>query len=180
MELNGAAWASQPMPSRVRAGVDLDAQLRLGLQWDTAAKWRKVQSVTWENTFWEPTWESTAPGGWAELNASMRAAVSPEIIMVLWGAVPLEVKPKLVLGAHFGAPASTLKERRTVSFLPLNAARRLQQDSTAPPSLPVCPLGDSYALSTGVNVGVGIEDVDMPSLFLSQLPGVASLIAGAR
>ena len=159
VELNGAAWASQTIPTRVHAGVDLDASLRLGLQWDTTSKWRKVQSVQWENTFWEPTWGATTEGGWQALNASMRAAVSPEIILVLWGAVPLEVKPKLVLGAHFGDQASALKRDRSVTFLPLNAAhRRAQQEQEQEEEeAPACLMGDAYALSTGLNVGLGIE-----------------------
>ena len=47
--------------------------------------------------YWRPTWRlGTEHAGH---NASVRAAISPELVLLVWQAVPLEVKPKVVLGA---------------------------------------------------------------------------------
>jgi hypothetical protein len=132
---------------------------------------------------WLPSW----PAGEPPLNASVRASISPEVLLTVWGAVPLAVKPKLLVGMHFGGPASAVPEHAPWLGVPSNVApsllpplRHVMAPSTSAGHVPfasgdrLCADGDEYALSSGLNLGVGIGDVRVPST-LSPLFGGADL-----
>ena len=194
-ELNGAAWAEEALPSAIfTMGVQVEAEASFGVHWDAAGGWRKVQTADWNHTFWRPAWQF---GG---ANGSVRAAISPEIILSVWRVVPLEVKPKVIVGAHFGDAADAIPDERPGIDLPLAATSALFESGATPlrnqlggdgggrrrslqAPADACAAGEAYALSNAVNIGIGIEDVRLPTSVLDALPGVDSggdglLIAG--
>uniref|UniRef100_A0A7S2NA07 Lipid-binding serum glycoprotein N-terminal domain-containing protein n=1 Tax=Haptolina brevifila TaxID=156173 RepID=A0A7S2NA07_9EUKA len=104
LELNAAAWTDSPdiaQTVELSAGVQASVEARLGVHWSAADGWRKIQDLDYNTSYWLPSLTDGA------LDASVRAMVSPEVIMVVWQAAPLEVKPKLLLvwqGANAGLP----------------------------------------------------------------------------
>lgn len=107
--------------------------------------------------------------------------------MTVWGVVPLEVKPKMVVGWHLGAPATLVPEHPPYLGLPLHEAASLLpplRHQARPPPLDApmattaaaaatarCVHADDYALSSGLNVGVGVGDVRIPATVLPVAGG---------
>ncbi len=94
IELNAAAWATHSLGDDVglTAGVEASAETRLGVHWTAAEGWQKVQDVDYNASYWMPSLSpSTATAATISPNASVRAALSPEMVMLVWGTAPLEV-----------------------------------------------------------------------------------------
>ena len=97
-ELNAAAWSSHALGDGVRwtAGVEVSADTRLGVHWSADEGWQRVQDVDFNSSAWLPTLSTEAGADGASaaaatpVNASVRASVSPELIMIIWGSAPLE------------------------------------------------------------------------------------------
>ena len=186
-EANAAAWADTAMGPDVSmsAGVETSAEARFGVHWSDASGWQRVQHADWNHSYWLPAW-----GGRSDLgNASIRASVSPEISMTVWGIVPLEVKPKIVVGWHLGRSATMVPEHPPYLGLPLHEAVSLLpplHHQVRPPAVVAdaskattgaaarCVHADEYALSSGLNVGVGVGDVRIPAAVLPVAGGATS------
>lgn len=176
-DLNAAAWATEDLGDiSMSAGIEAHAEAHFGVDWTPADGWRKVQDTDWNHSYWLPKWSvGGAP------NASIRAAVSPEIIMLLWGAIPLEIKPKIIVGYHFGSAAAALPAAPSYLALPqkgsaksmLPPLQHTQQLSHRSFAALDCPANDYYALSHALHVGIGIESVDIPG---GLIPGVSEKI----
>jgi len=182
-ELNGAGWSSEDVPDlSFDAGVEAHAEARFGVDWSPELSWRKVQETDWNTSYWQPTWSAAGPN-----NATIRASVSPEITMVVWEVVPLEIKPKIIVGAHFGPDAETLPAKPAYLGLPQNKAlSKLPQlthhntMSATPMAFAdtTCDAGDMYAMFSEVRVGIGIEDVKIPQGTIPLVDRELDLVGG--
>ena len=96
---------------KLSAGVEASAEMRLGVHWSAADGWQKIQDIDYNTSYWLPSLTDGA------LNTSVRAMVSPEVIMIVWQTVPLEIKPKLLLVCQRGRTRYLLPSCLTASAL---------------------------------------------------------------
>lgn len=140
MELNGAADINKDITANVELGASITASARFGADWSKSNDWTVINEADWSYDYWEPEWDFGISGS----GATMYARVSPEVIVTFWEVIPLVVKPKPYIAMNFGAAVDTVK--------PASLVDNLNCDNK----------DDQYALVAGVDIGVGIKDIQVP------------------
>ena len=144
VELNGAATIDTDLEATFTVGAKARGSARFGVKY-ADLDFSKIQETEFEFQYYSPSYTLKAKTAKATMH------LSPEIVIALWDAIPVVVKPKPFVSASFGAAARKVEPKLTCS--------------------------DAYALSSGMDVGTGTGAIRVPESVPGPLGG-AKLLPG--
>ena len=132
VELNGAADVDTDLTATFSVGAEAHGHARFGVDYGGIGNgWSKIMDTKFDFAYFKPVWSLKAQTAKATMH------LSPEIVVALWDAIPVVVKPKPFVSASFGEAATEVKADLTC--------------------------GDAYAVSSGMDVGLGTDPLRVPT-----------------